>query len=656
MSNLSDTLCHYLPDANSAVLSEVFDLVRPAGSACYEELKSAFGAMVLMVAKDQSFAVRGQFVELSKEPESLIFIGAPWLSWITQNTDGSNIRMKDFAATDVQLDQLIFLSTEKQNLNDLKDLTEELKAARDKAEKVNEIQSKFFALMSHEMRTPLNGVATALDLIDDQYLDDESLKMLQIARSSSLNLKRVIDQVLNYSKLQAGGFANEPHTFDLKRTLTSVIDLHTPSANQQNNKLVLEGVVGPSFFRADEAKLRQVLLNLVGNALKFTIDGEVSICCSFDEASQLLTIKVRDSGEGIPIELQPRIFDSYWTFDSNRCGSKGTGLGLNICKQFIDIMGGQIGFESTPGQGTEFQITLPVNGFEGDDALSSYQADNSNGQIEGQRETELENQPQFSGQILLVEDNKTNQYLSQLLLEKRGLKVHLADNGVEAIAQVDANAYDLVFMDISMPVMDGLEATAKLRESFSKEQLPIVAMTAHAGDEDHNRFIAAGMNSAMSKPIDISILNATLARWCKPGEFVPIARTPAPKAKVNVLNDTPIVVQLIDKEESEKLHSELGVELFVQIGDVFKVEATERLGEILAAYEAQDLEDLAKKSHSIRSSAATLGCTPLADQLKKIELLARESDFDSLHEPVGTLPNLLTQSLIALEKYALGLV
>lgn len=671
MSGLSDTLKHYLPDAESAIITDVFDIVRPAGSSTYEQFKNTCGAMVLLTAKDQSFAIRGQFVvppeqegDETGEEDQLFFTGSPWLSWITQNTDASKIRMKDFAATDVQLDQLIFLSTEQQNLQDLKQLTEELKTARDEAEQFNVMQAKFFALMSHEMRTPLNGVATALDLVEDKELQGESLKMLQIARSSGSNLKRVIDQVLNYSKLQAGGFANEPHSFDLQRTLAAVVDLHTPFANQQRNELVVEVFREPERIKADEPKLRQVLINLVGNALKFTTDGKVRIKAEFDDGAEQLVIKVADTGEGIPEELQPKIFESYWTFDSNRREFRGTGLGLNICKQFVDIMGGDIGFESVPRKGTEFEIRLPVHGFGEEDAEA----------MPGQPESLAGDVlvPQFSGCVLLVEDNKTNQYLSQLLLEKRGLKVHLADNGIEALAQVEANQYDLVLMDISMPVMDGMEATEKLRERYSKKQLPIVAMTAHAGDEYHNRFEAVGMNSAMSKPIDLLILNETLARWCKPIKLGPqenaveqeVIKEPKQKdGQEGVQEERPMKSPMTREEtdffvigEAEKLQTELGNELFVQIADVFQAEATERLTEIMDAHRARNGDNLAKRAHSIRSSAETLGCIPLSDRLKKIELLARESDWDALESEVEGLPKLMTGSLSALKTHTRGLV
>lgn len=658
LHNPSDTLSHYLPNAEGGTLTDLFEVVRPAGAIDFSSLRDTYGAMVLLVTRDQTFAVRGQFID-STNGNALIFVGSPWLSWITQNAPQTQIRMKDFASTDVQLDQLIFLSTEQQNLKDLHQLTEELRQAKDAAEQANEIQSKFFALMSHEMRTPLNGVSAALDLIDDHQLEGESLKMLQIARNSSGNLKRVIDQVLNYSKLQAGGFSNDVKPFDLYQTLTSVMDLHTPFAQQQDNQLVLSGIDQPLFLGADESKLRQVLINLVGNALKFTVDGEVSVHSDLDENSKTLTIYVRDTGEGIPEVLQPKIFQSYWSFDSNRGGSKGTGLGLNICKQFIDIMGGDIRFESTPGQGTKFEIRLPVARVEANEEY---------------RQVEAEQVPEyFSGQVLLAEDNRTNQYLIQLLLERRGLRVHLADSGVEAIAQIEANHYDLVLMDISMPVMDGLEATRKLRERYSKEQLPIVAMTAHAGDEDHARFLAAGMNSAMSKPIDLHVLNQTLARWCQieqrpdqsenqqPGRQEVQQDEQRPSAQAESLEEESMETGLLDEQEAEKLHGELGVEVFRQINGVFQVEARERLDEIVTANQVRQGDDLAKKAHSIRSSAATLGCLPLAKRLKDIELLARDAEsvetaqWTQLDEWVRDLPQLLTDSLILLADYSAGL-
>lgn len=646
IQNSSEVLRHYLPLCEGERLDAIFNMVRPNGNIHIDTFRDNLNRMVLLISKEQTYAIRGQFVRTAEAPEKLFFFGAPWLSWIAQNVPEQKMRMEDFAVTDVQLDQMIFVSTEQKNLQDLKNLADKLKDARDKAEQANEQRSEFFALMSHEMRTPLNGVASALELVEDEPLDDESLKMLRIARRSTDNLKRLIDQVLNYSKLQAGGFVNEPHVFDLNRTLGAIMDIYLPLLQVEKNRMRLDCQPVDCLFIADEAKLRQVLINIVSNAVKYTHGGEILISTSVDEKKGELILGIRDNGEGIPFDFQKKLFDSYASFESVRGQSRGTGLGLNVCKRFVEIMDGEISFESVPGEGTDFKITLPV-GIEYDMTLVSSENQGSN---------------YFSGHILIVEDNKTNQYLGKKMLERRGLTVEIANHGVEAIERISRrkNAgephYNIVFMDISMPVMDGIEATNALRQEFDLNELPIIAMTAHASDTDHRQFLGAGMNSVVSKPIDMKILDETLANWCELAEppLLEIDKTRRKVSKNRVEKDGSENEFLIMRQ-ALSLQEELGDEVYIQIARVFEKEALERFVEMEDAYENEDMDVLSKKAHSIRSSAATLGCWPLANLLKAIELDSRESRQEALKTNMSDLSELVTNSIKSLKNYTISI-
>lgn len=627
MQGCSDTLVHYCKNVEGARLDEYFEFLRPSSARCFQELTDTAGEMVLMHARDKNFAFRGQFVCSGKSQAKLMFVGAPWLAWVVENCPGMSLRMEDFPAFDVQLDQTMYITMAKQSLKELDELNGKLTQAKDRAEQANKSQSDFFALMSHEMRTPLNGLSTALELIEEVNLQGEDLRMLQIARNSSDSLKRVIDQVLNYSKLEAGGFSNDRIEFSLSNTLASVRDLISPRASKQDTFLIIENR-GPDIIVADEAKLRQVLINLVGNAVKFTRLGEIRITASYGKEDGHLYIQVADTGEGIAEEMQPRIFESFWSFENKREDTSGTGLGLSICHRFVEIMGGKISFESHPGKGTTFFIDLPV------EVVSE--------SSEETLKTTGETEPYFSGKVLLVEDNPTNQYLGSLLLKRRGIEVDIASTGREALDKVETGTYQLVLMDISMPVMDGIEATEELRKTSSSEELPIVAMTAHADEEEHVRCIGAGMNAVITKPIDIGALDRVLAKYCEQKERSEASNKPKRTARRP---------RLIIDNEAKKLVNELGWEIFVQIGEMFSQEAREKLEDILLAYKEGNLRRLAKTAHSIRSTAATVGCLPLADYLKSLELTARDENQQELQELMEGFPEYVELSLSTLKGY-----
>ena len=628
ISQSSQLFDRYVGAINDRHFFDCFTVFRPSSARSTEGLYKSAGQMALLVDVEEKFAIRGQFIRMESS-NNLMFVGSPWLSWITQNKPDLPLKLDDFSSADVQLDQLILLSTEKSNLKDLTDLTKQLKQARDEAEAAKMAESEFFALMSHEMRTPLNGVTAALELIDSKLLTGESAKMLAIAKNSTSGLKYVIDQVLNYSKLQAGGFKNEPRLFDLSEMVHSVVEMLRPKARESATEITISMPEIDRMMSADAAKVRQILVNVLGNAIKFTTNGQINVGVEIADDAKTFSVSVKDNGIGIPPEILPKVFDRFQTFDTHREDIKGTGLGLDICRQFAELMGGSIDCTSEAKKGSEFVFNIP---FEWSDE-----------QVEPHATTRA---TVFSGSVLLAEDNQTNQYLQRLMLEKRGLSVTVVGNGVEAVEAALSSNFDLILMDVSMPVMDGLEATAAIRHTYDKSQLAIVALTAHAQESELQRFVESGMNAALSKPVNVAELEEVLSTYCSSNieiEAMDAESKPISKEGTSSLS------QLIDFSALQKLGKEVGTSTARDIADMFQQEAQAVYGHMQEAKQLSNYAQLAKKAHSIRSSAALLGCSELATELKQLELAASAGKLDEAEFSYQRITSIFNDSLEALK-------
>jgi signal transduction histidine kinase/CheY-like chemotaxis protein len=623
-----------MPNIEGQPLMTVFQIQRPSAISSFDDIMSTSGKMALLEASDNSFAIRGQLVG-AKGGKKCRFVGSPWLAWMSKNKPDTRMKLRDFSASDPQLDQLILLSTERQNLRDLEDLATELKQAHKKTVTAYKAQADFFAIMSHEMRTPLNGLAMALELIEQQQLSGESLHMHNIATHSANNLKNVINSVLDYSKLQSGGFTNDPVEFYIEETIDAALIMIEAKATQQKVELVK--VIGDDLEGAligDEPKIRQVLINLLSNAIKFTTDGSITISAKLSDDSAQLILNIEDTGGGITESIKPHVFKPFWTLDEETADiGSGTGLGLNICHQMVDIMGGNISFASLVDIGTRFDIAIPI-----EKSASSTLRKN---------DYEQTSNPQFAGKVLLAEDNKVNQQLMMKILEKRGVVVDVANNGRDAIDCVEANRYDIIFMDISMPVMDGVEATKQLREIYDKNVLPIIALTAHSGQDKAGEYLSCGMNSVMNKPIDSTLLNHILGQWL--ASAPPIAVSP----DALMIGSEPNA--LIDEAIAEKLITDIGASVYQEIATLFEAECRKSIEKINDEYNELDFDQLAKTAHAILSSARSLGLERLGQHLKSLELAAADANTGDINILISTLSKLSEDSLQALKEYSITL-
>jgi signal transduction histidine kinase len=386
------------------------------------------------------------------------------------------------------------------------DRTDQLEEATRKAQAASQAKSEFLANVSHELRTPMNGVIGMLDIALDRELGPELGEQLQTAQSCAYSLLSLLNDILDLSKIEAGKMTLEKIAFDLRVLLADCIKAHQPKAEEHS--VLLRADVAPNLpqlITGDPLRIRQIISNLVSNAVKFTEHGSVDVRAGgkFIQPGQfLLQITVQDSGTGIPADKLLCIFDKFTQADgsiSRKFG--GTGLGLAITRSLTELHGGEIQVHSELGRGSTFSVTLKC---EADAAncipLEKHLAASSTSNASGS-----------PVRILVVEDNHVNQKVVTAVLRKRGFSIELANDGQEALNKLAQSVeFDLVLMDVQMPVLDGLEATRMIRKEPRWSRLPIIAMTAHAMNGDKERCLEAGMNGYISKPVHPSLLLSTV--------------------------------------------------------------------------------------------------------------------------------------------------
>jgi signal transduction histidine kinase/DNA-binding response OmpR family regulator len=374
--------------------------------------------------------------------------------------------------------------------------TARAKKAKEEAEAANRAKSVFLSTMSHELRTPLNAILGFSYLMShDVTLSEENRKILNIINHSGNNLLNLINDVLDMAKIEAGNITIENLPFDLDELLVDVVDLMKGRAEEKGLDLRLDRPADfPRFFRGDFVKIRQILMNLVGNAIKFTPRGEVVLRLivrpTDDPVRSMVVIEVQDSGVGISPEDQGRVFEPFVQV-GNQSFQKGSGLGLAITRRFTELMGGRISVTSVPDQGSTFSLEIPL-----DQAKESDITDLGDkvGRVVGL----VPGQPEY--RILIVEDQMENWLLLQRILGEVGLTTRVANNGIEGVVSYQEWKPHIILMDIRMPLMDGLEATRRIRKLEGGDEVKIVAVTASVFGEERDRVMAAGMDDFLRKP------------------------------------------------------------------------------------------------------------------------------------------------------------
>jgi signal transduction histidine kinase/ActR/RegA family two-component response regulator len=392
-------------------------------------------------------------------------------------------------------------------------LNRELEEARRAADASNRAKSEFIANMSHEIRTPLNGVLAMAQLMSRSDPRPDQREQLNVIRASSQDLLRVINDILDFSKVDAGKLELECIDFDLEQALQSALSSFAVLAERNQIGLYLE--VAPNargLRRGDPTRLRQIINNLVSNALKFTTEGSVRIQIAGQgcDGRDGLTIAVTDTGPGISAEKLELLFNKFTQIDASTTRKfGGSGLGLAICKELATLMGGRVWAESEPGLGSTFwaELKIPFVGAQ-DAVLEPSDFDDFRGAVD-------DSEMLASVHILAAEDNPTNQLVLQTIMAAYGVELTIVNNGREAVDAWAAGEFDLVLMDVQMPVMDGIAATQLIRDSEARtgrRRTPIIALSANAFRDQVADYMRAGMDSYVAKPIDINLLQSAIER------------------------------------------------------------------------------------------------------------------------------------------------
>jgi PAS domain S-box-containing protein len=399
------------------------------------------------------------------------------------------------------------------DITERKRIEEELIRSREAAQVATIAKSQFLATMSHEIRTPMNGVTTILDLLLHSGLTPKQREYVELAKKSGSDLIYLLSDILDLSKIEADRLELEISTFELRPVIADIVGMLSPEAGGKGLELVssIDSDV-PEVFKGDRGRLRQILTNLISNAVKFTHKGSVTLHIenvSTEGESATLRFLVRDSGIGIPADKLEQIFETFTQADSSTTRKYGgTGLGLAICKRLTELLGGSIGVESSEGEGSTFWFTVVMEKqTERRDVKSRvFQPDRTN-------RRDISTRPDAANRILLTEDDPTARKILPLLLENCGYRVDVAKDGMEALLALENNDYALVLMDCMMPEMSGYQVTTVIRNPASavrRHDIPVIALTGNASQEDRDRCLAVGMNEHLPKPLIFDDLLALL--------------------------------------------------------------------------------------------------------------------------------------------------
>ncbi|MCS6944898.1 MAG: PAS domain S-box protein [Sutterellaceae bacterium] len=532
--------------------------------------------------------------------------------------DGSIVHARIYAARIVNGGAAPFFVSVLEDITDLKAKEQALREAKEQTEAASRAKSQFLAMMSHEIRTPLNGVLGMTELLLRTSLTEPQRRYAQAVYRSSEMLLALIDDILDFSRIEAGGLLLQSVPFDPRVLVTELCELFAPSAHAKGLQLqrVIDEAV-PAQVRGDPLRLRQILTNLLGNAIKFTERGEITVQVAAPSPGWL-RFAVRDTGIGVPPERLPQLFSPFTQVDQSMARRYGgSGLGLAISKQLVELMGGSIAVDSQPGAGSVFSVDLPLPPAT---ALALPSC------TEPQATPGDDTAPTVDAMVLVVEDNAVNRELAVAMLQQLGCRVQVAEDGHAALDALAQRQFDLVLMDCQMPGMDGFEALRRLRAhrgGATPPSVPVVALTANALAGDAERCHAAGFDDYLAKPFRLGQLAAVLRRHLSSTSsscFAPMEDG----ADTTAVLDTRVLAHIRAMQERG------APRLLPRLIDTYLNSATELIAAAERALAEADLAGLRQSLHTLKSSSANVGASELARQCAALEAFARAGELDAV--------------------------
>ena len=614
------------------------------------------------VARDRDVLASGQLLDIAEEPIHTKFRGVRIL------------HTKKMPLLDEEGTPQFILGIS-EDITEQKQAEVELRKATAAAKTANEAKTMFLANMSHEIRTPMNGILGMSELLLRTSLGDRQLQLAQSVHRSGVALLEIINDILDFSKIEAGKMTLEAIEFDLRELIDEAMALFSEQVRAKGLELsCCFGIGCPDRVIGDPLRLRQIILNLVGNAVKFTHRGRVHVaveCCAEPAVQGMLTFKVIDTGIGIESSVHSTIFDHFSQADGSTTRKfGGTGLGLAIVKQLVLLMQGEVGVESRLGEGSTFWLKIPLPSSTAVPAKSLREGD--------QRERgaqvkdlalaragagSLSHSPEtIRSCILLAEDNPINREVAVGMLEELGHRVEVADNGHDAADAVKTRAFDLIFMDCHMPVMDGFDATQAIRQ-YQKAlvpplRIPIVALTANAMVGDRERCLEVGMDDYLSKPFTLQQLEAVIHRWL-PATFSTTpsssrriwqGTTAAPAAPPHSVRSVVLERPALDAIRSLQRNGR--PDFLAKLIERYVASSKEHVAMIRHAVASGDASALRQAAHALKSSSGMMGVSMFAELCRELEVLGQAGTLDRVHEVLSRLEASYPSVCAALEEEA----